>query len=108
MTAVAGLSPTFNRFAVALGEETSSFTMDNQLQAKLSTGAVKHTVLTGLDYQRFSLDTDTRRGAGPSLNINNPVYRQNVTPPTALFASTDQSANQTVSTRRIRLTTAGC
>jgi iron complex outermembrane receptor protein len=93
--AIVGLSPTFNRFAVALGEETSSFTADNQLQAKLSTGAIKHTVLSGVDYQSFSLDSVTRRGAGPSLDITNPVYWQNVTPPTALFASTDQSANQT-------------
>ncbi len=93
--AVVGAPSTFNRLAVSIGEETSSFTTDNQLQAKLSTGGVKHTILTGVDYQRFGLESETRRNAGPSLNINNPVYWQVVTPPTTLVASTDQSADQT-------------
>lgn len=93
--AIASGPSTFNRFAVAIDESTSSFTMDNQLQAKFSSGAVKHTFLTGLDYQAFELDAVTHRNLGPQLNINNPVYWQPVATPTTLFASTDQSADQT-------------
>lgn len=89
-----GGSPTQNRVARTIDEQTRTFTVDNQLQTKVATGAVKHTILTGLDYQHFGLDTVTYGGPAPSLNIRNPIYWQNVPTPTARMASTDQKASQ--------------
>jgi iron complex outermembrane recepter protein len=89
-----GGSPTQNRVARTIDEQTRTFTVDNQLQTKVSTGAVKHTILTGLDYQHFGLDTVTYGGPAPSLNIRNPIYWQNVPTPTTRVASTDQKASQ--------------
>lgn len=97
----AGQTVVTNRFARIIDEETSSFTVDNQAEAKLYTGPVKHTILTGVDYQRFTLNTTTRDGsalrppAPPSLNVNNPVYWQYIPTPTTVIASTDQLAYQT-------------
>jgi iron complex outermembrane receptor protein len=89
-----GGTPILNRVSRAVDEQTSSFTVDNQLQAKVSTGAIRHTFLTGLDHQRFLLDTNTLGGSAPPLNSNNPVYWQTIPVPTTPFQSTDQDASQ--------------
>ena len=89
-----GGSTTQNCVARAVDEETSSLTVDNQLETKLTTGPVRHTVLSGVDYQRFTLDSTTRGGAAPSLNITNPIYWQFVPTPTSLMQSSQQDASQ--------------
>lgn len=62
-------------------ENIRSFTVDNQAQAELTVGDVKHTVLVGLDYQnsRFDQTTYYSGTVGP-INIYNPIYNQSVTP----------------------------
>ncbi|SNR99387.1 iron complex outermembrane recepter protein [Methylobacillus rhizosphaerae] len=49
--------------------------VDNQLQADFSTGALKHTVLVGLDAQRINWTGDRRTfNQASSMSIFNPVY----------------------------------
>lgn len=64
-------------------ETTHLFTVDNQAEAKFVTGSVKHTVLAGIDYQRGTYDqkSGSAYAAGPTLNLNNPVYGADVTDP---------------------------
>ncbi len=83
----------------AIDEHTASFTVDNQLETKLTTGPVRHTILTGIDHQRFTLGSTTLGEDGeaagvPSLQIDNPVYGQSVPSPTSPKESTQQKASQ--------------
>ncbi|WP_321943780.1 TonB-dependent siderophore receptor [Paraburkholderia tropica] len=55
-------------------EHLSQFAMDNQLQAKLSTGDVKQTVLFGVDYQRLLSGTNSGSGSVGTLNPYDPDF----------------------------------
>ncbi|MCB5184752.1 TonB-dependent siderophore receptor [Methylobacillus gramineus] len=53
------------------------WTIDNQLSAKFSTGAVKHNVLLGMDTLRFYLNREYAQQANgnrTAINLFNPVY----------------------------------
>ena len=89
-------TPVVVRAARAIDESTESFTVDNQIEGKLTTGAVKHTVIAGLDYRHFALDSVTFGGPfNLPLNVNNPVYGLNIPKPTGVLASGTQIAEQT-------------
>lgn len=88
--------PVVFRAPRAIDETSKSFTVDNQFEGKLATGAVKHTVVAGLDYQHFTLDDVTFGGLfSPSLNVNNPVYGLNIPKPATMLSSSTQVAKQT-------------
>jgi iron complex outermembrane receptor protein len=70
---------TLTRFVVFHDESVKVFTIDNQAQAKFRTGAVQHTAMLGLDYQRLDYrDTGAFDFSPtvPSIDIFHPVYRQ--------------------------------
>jgi iron complex outermembrane receptor protein len=79
-------------------EHTSSFTVDNHAQVKFATGPVSHTMLVGLDFQRFGLDSRLNSGPVPdlplTLNLTNPQYYLNIPTPTDPINSTDQTSKQ--------------
>jgi iron complex outermembrane receptor protein len=61
-------------------ETLKAFTTDNQLQADFATGAVKHTVLMGLDYQHNVFgQRATIGGTVAPLDMYAPVYGASVT-----------------------------
>lgn len=67
---------TLFRYLWKTEEESKNFGVDNQLQFQFATGAVQHTLLTGLDYRRARNEyasAFTFDGA-PTLDIFNPVY----------------------------------
>lgn len=67
---------TLMRYLWKTEEESKNFGVDNQLQFQFATGAVEHTLLTGLDYRRARNEyasAFTFDGA-PTLDIFNPVY----------------------------------
>lgn len=81
-----GFEPGSDRFLTRRkgGTDVSmdSYTIDNHLQGKFSTGALQHTVLAGVDYAH--LDSDTLASSfDPTLplDIFNPDYHQNVGTP---------------------------
>lgn len=55
-------------------DEWSQFAIDNQLEAKFSTGAAEHTLLAGLDYRYRSRDLWWGSAAAPDLNLADPRY----------------------------------
>lgn len=55
-------------------EELDTFTVDTQAQAKFATGAVDHTLLTGVDYMRMRNDINADFGAANPLSALNPQY----------------------------------
>lgn len=84
---------TLNRQAVTDEESLNAFTLDNQAQAKFSTGALGHTFLFGVDFQRSSSDIILGAGAAPTLDILNPIYNRTIARP-PIIQSTDQTQNQ--------------
>lgn len=67
---------TLFRYLWKTEEESKTFGVDNQLLFHFDTGAVEHTLLTGLDFRRARNDyasAFTFAGA-PTLDIFNPVY----------------------------------
>lgn len=70
-------SPTsneLNRYYTGGDERLHAFIVDNMLQAEFFTGATKHTVLMGADYQRRKTVVDWTSGGLAPINAFNPVY----------------------------------
>ncbi|PQV46769.1 TonB-dependent siderophore receptor [Paraburkholderia sp. BL21I4N1] len=71
----AGSTTNINRYSFTNDESAKFFTVDNQAQAKFSTGPLAHTVLFGFDFQRVLFDQAVGTNfIQPSLNLFNPVY----------------------------------
>lgn len=84
---------TLNRYVQADRETTGAFTVDNQVQARIATGPVSHTVLAGLDLQNTRWTQALGQAVGPSLDLLNPVYGMAITRP-AITTHTRQRQNQ--------------
>ena len=71
---------------------------DNQLQATFDTGAVRHTAIVGLDYQRVHYDhkyIGQGDALAPSISIAHPVYGQPIGEPDFMYgSSTDDVSRQ--------------
>ena len=70
-------SPTsneLNRYYTGGDERLHAFIVDNMLQAEFFTGATKHTVLMGADYQRRKTVVDWTSGGLAPINAFNPLY----------------------------------
>nr|WP_322365762.1 TonB-dependent siderophore receptor [Pseudomonas sp. Teo4] len=63
-----------NRAYTGGDERLHSFIIDNMLQAEFFTGAAKHTLLLGTDYQRRKADVTWRYGSVDPLDAGNPQY----------------------------------
>ncbi|WP_420232133.1 TonB-dependent siderophore receptor [Pseudomonas sp. ABY48] len=63
-----------NRYYTGAEEKLHAFIVDNMLQAELFTGATKHTVLMGADYQRRKTVVDWTSGSLAPINAFDPVY----------------------------------
>ena len=71
---------TLTRGVFTTDEKVRAFTTDNQLQADFVTGAVKHTVLAGVDYQNNVFNQRASNGGVvASIDMFNPVYGASVT-----------------------------
>ncbi len=62
---------TLTRYLIYSDESSTSYSIDNQLQADFETGPFQHTVLAGLDYWHFSSDVEVGYGSAPDLDIFN-------------------------------------
>lgn len=72
------------------------FTMDNQVQANFATGAVEHTLLTGVDYNNGKFDqAQSLNFILQSFDAFNPVYGQPLTLIPFSAASHEQKMSQT-------------
>lgn len=69
-------SSNLNRVTAISDDMVSSFTVDNQAEAKFATGGFDHTVLFGIDYVHAVSSTNFGNyGAGvPGFDYNNPIY----------------------------------
>jgi iron complex outermembrane receptor protein len=92
-------SQTMDRMAFSTKERLDQTTLDTHLQARLSTGPVSHTVLTGIDWNRTNASLKHYVDSGfassftpltPSINIFNPVYFQSIPTPDVLATDANQ------------------
>ncbi len=67
---------TLSRGANVVNEDISQLALDNNFQADFDTGAVKHTLLLGLDYQHINHNYKWLFGSAPNSNIITPIYGQ--------------------------------
>lgn len=69
---------TLIRAPIYVDADARNFTVDNQLQADLSTGPLDHTLLVGLDYQKTVSSNESRLPSSLlqylPINVFNPVY----------------------------------
>jgi iron complex outermembrane recepter protein len=65
---------TASRYAEDRRGDGNLFTVDNQAQAKFSTGELQHTLLAGLDFNRSSYSQDQSYKFATPLNLYNPIY----------------------------------
>jgi iron complex outermembrane receptor protein len=72
-----GLRPdgrTLNRYSYESRRESSAFQVDTQLEHRFATGALRHTLLAGLDYSRASFENVQNGALGTGLDLYAPVY----------------------------------
>ncbi|EOU9531230.1 ferrichrome porin FhuA [Cronobacter dublinensis] len=65
---------TINRAYVRSDEDMNAFSVDTQLQSDFATGALDHTLLTGVDYSRMRNDINADYGTASALNMLDPQY----------------------------------
>lgn len=88
-----------SRRATYSEESFDAVTIDNQAEARFSTGHVHHTVLAGLDYY-YRDGTRLQANAVPlpvayDIDFNNPVYGLTIPDLSANMSRTDQTISQT-------------
>nr|WP_284739373.1 TonB-dependent siderophore receptor [Rhizobium sp. CG5] len=83
------------RWAVHSIEDVSGFSFDNQAEFKFETGAVQHTLLTGLDIQHSDSSWQYLIGSASSLDVTNPVYDGGSVGSFVTYYNNDQSLRQT-------------
>ncbi|KAA2214670.1 TonB-dependent siderophore receptor [Teichococcus oryzae] len=71
---------TGNRGATFVSDHANAFALDNQAQADFTTGALRHTMLFGADWQRTSSRARQGMGPAPSIDLFAPVYHQPIPP----------------------------
>lgn len=62
------------RYYSGARESTRGHTVDNQLEGRFQTGAVEHTLVAGLDYQKRRVDGSWESGGALPINVFAPVY----------------------------------
>lgn len=65
---------TLNRYFSGAREHLQAYIIDNMAQAEFDTGAAKHTLLMGLDYQKRRTTVDWRSGSVAPLDAFDPHY----------------------------------
>lgn len=79
---------TLNRYTYTPWEQSNMLTLDNNLEGTFTTGALRHTLLTGLDYSRSNNTYQSGYGSAPSINIFRPVYGSTIVRPAIDFDQT--------------------
>ncbi|MDQ8032583.1 MAG: TonB-dependent siderophore receptor, partial [Bordetella sp.] len=86
-----GLRPdghTLRRYALVSKEHAKGATVDTQGEFKFNVGRVQHTLLTGFDYRFQDGQQWYRQALAPDLDLNNPVFGQDIPYPTEATSQT--------------------
>ncbi|WP_426959503.1 TonB-dependent siderophore receptor [Muricoccus radiodurans] len=83
-----------NRFNYLADIDVDTVQVDNQVQARFSTGPLQHTVLAGFDYSRVNLRNTQFFNFAPSLDLFTPSYGSPLPALTTPFLNTRQTTSQ--------------
>lgn len=93
LQSLAANNRTVNRYGFDFRRSGNALSIDNQLEAKLTTGALEHTLLLGLGYQDEAVNATNFMGTATAIDLFAPVYGG-----TVRFAATPRSqTRQTLS-----------
>ncbi len=82
---------TLDRFDYGQDVRANVFTVDNQVQAKFSTGPFAHTVIGGFEYDHTTTATVNRGTLGTSINVFRPVYGAPQVDPLPIYTNAYQT-----------------
>ncbi|WP_437883696.1 TonB-dependent siderophore receptor [Pseudomonas sp. LRF_L74] len=85
---------TINRYALATDESVAGLASDLQLQARVDTGMLQHTLLAGWDHQDIDSKQNRLYGAAPSIDYLNPQYGIATSLNLGPFVDQDQTVEQ--------------
>lgn len=82
------------RFRFGHDTDVNTFTVDNQLEGKIQTGALEHTLLFGLDYRYYNIDHSQAFAGADPINVEDPAYGGSYGPLPPPYLDQDLSMNQ--------------
>ncbi|QIF04598.1 TonB-dependent siderophore receptor [Roseimicrobium sp. ORNL1] len=71
-----------------------AWTIDNQVEWRIQSGSIKHTLLAGLDYGYATAESREFDGPAPTLDLINPVFNPPFSEPDILVSRLDQTVEQ--------------
>jgi iron complex outermembrane recepter protein len=86
---------TVNRYNFPFNENTKSFNVDSRVEGKLDGDTVKQRMLFGLDYRRYTENSEFGFAAAPPIDLFHPVYGVPIVTPTSLFPYVQEVQKQT-------------
>lgn len=84
---------TLNRTAWGIYEDMTSLAVDTQGEVRFTTGALRHTVVGGIDYSRVDGSVDYRMGAAPPIDMLAPDHNQVIGRPGTALVRQDLGAD---------------
>ncbi|HGN0629060.1 TPA: TonB-dependent receptor, partial [Pseudomonas aeruginosa] len=81
---------TLRRYALVSKESADGVVVDTQGEFRFNAGRAAHTLLAGFDYRFQDGQQWYRQGLAPDLDLDNPVYDQNIPYPSAANTIIDQ------------------
>ncbi|MDH2049300.1 TonB-dependent siderophore receptor [Achromobacter marplatensis] len=87
---------TLNRVSAISDDSIKSLAVDSQIETRFDTGALRHTLLVGLDLQRGTLSNNFANSSigVPPLDILDPIYDRVIPKPPAYTSSSFQNVRQ--------------
>lgn len=85
---------TLSRTTYGVYEDMDNLSVDTAGEARFTTGAVTHTVMVGIDYSKIDADVQYAYGTGPSIDMLNPDYHQDVSRPGTILVDQGIDAHQ--------------
>ncbi|MGH8123705.1 MAG: TonB-dependent siderophore receptor, partial [Rudaea sp.] len=76
---------TVDRYNFPFNENTKSFNVDSRVEGKIDSGDVKQHLLFGLDYRRYTENSEYGFALAPPIDLFNPVYGVPIVTPTSLY-----------------------
>ena len=92
---VGGSSNELKRYYYGAQESLNAWTIDNQVEAKLKSGFIDHTVLAGIDYQKLKNDVIYSTASFPNINPFDPSYGSGPTSDISVYADKRRELDQT-------------
>lgn len=84
-----------DRTAWGVYENMDAVTTDTRLVSEFATGALEHTLLTGIDYAYLDFDVEYAMGSAPSIDRRTPDYRQNIVRPDTVLTDQNGTSHRT-------------